>query len=737
MVKRDITRLAVYYIEKEMETVPFENLCDLYLYKTSEIIYIVKDKKLYGIVGMREVLHAGEDGEVQINKNFKKLVGYNIIKAHEIFRNWSRIHKIPVVNEQGELLAEYSRWDDILYIERNSNEKIAATTIKGFLESYDKVYVIKPSWEVPAIYNRMKKHLRDAQVEFAVLDKQQIGEKLLQNVVCIFMSEDEKRGIQCLNKIEPRIYDDRGRDIRMQDKLADERWIGRMTTYKNLLIQWIEAEQLKNLNIDRAVRSAYIEINQKATILLRELQKKGVACFCIYPEESELTKFGKNFCDEVEERLSVHPLNLKEPWIPIDQGTKFYGELALLNDYKEEIVQKETYSASHIFEYKKDIKGKYFNAKDGRRMVCYQPEEYDGTIYFLGPCTVIGVFVEDQYTIESYLQEKLLKKGYHYRVENYGAMCRLDAAIDTRLEQIGKYYKNDIVIYLSTIGEVPDIQSISLEKIFEKYCISGDWVTDSFGHCNHKANQLIADSVLEMIEPCLAKEMPEVSKKEIHININVIMKDFIERKYLCRYFSERYFYWGGGRTTGAIIMNCNPFSRGHHYLIEQARKQVELLIVFVVEEDESLFPFEERFRLVKEGTKDMENVMVVPSGNFILSRNNFREYFSKEEDEVIALNAEYDIGIFADYIAKPLHITYRFAGQEPEDRVTNIYNEAMRKVLPQKEIFFIEFPRTEIEGEIISASRVRKALKDGELEKAWKLVPNTTRKYLEKQIGVE
>ena len=83
MVKRDITRLAVYYIEKEMETVPFENLCDLYLYKTSEIIYIVKDKKLYGIVGMREVLHAGEDGEVQINKNFKKLVGYNIIKAHE------------------------------------------------------------------------------------------------------------------------------------------------------------------------------------------------------------------------------------------------------------------------------------------------------------------------------------------------------------------------------------------------------------------------------------------------------------------------------------------------------------------------------------------------------------------------------------------------------------------------------------------------------------------------------
>ena len=159
--------------------------------------------------------------------------------------------------------------------------------------------------------------------------------------------------------------------------------------------------------------------------------------------------------------------------------------------------------------------------------------------------------------------------------------------------------------------------------------------------------------------------------------------------------------------------------------------------MFVVEEDESLFPFEERFRLIEEGTKDMDNVMVVPSGDFILSRNNFREYFLKEEDEVVALNAEYDIGVFADYIAKSLHITYRFAGQEPEDRVTDIYNDAMRKVLPQKGISFVEFPRIEIEGEVISASRVRNALKDREYDKVWQLVPETTRQYLKKQIEFE
>lgn len=735
MIKRDITQLAIYYIESEMERVHFANLRDLYLYKTSEIIYIVKDKKLYGIVGMREVLHAGEDGEVQINKNFKKLIGYNIIEAHEIFQRWSRIHKIPVINEQGELLGEYSRWDDSLYIERNCKEKIAATTIKNFLELYDEVYVVKPSWEEKAIYNQMQKQLRDAQITFTVLDKHKIGEKLLQNVICIFMSEDEKRGIQCLYKIEPRAYDDRGRDIRMQDKVVDERWIGRMTTYKNLLTQWIEAEQFERLEIDRAANSTYVEINQKATILLHELQKKGIACFCIYLDEGELTDYGRKFQERVAERLQANPLNIKEPWLHKEKGAEFYGELTLLKDYKAEIAQKETYNAAHVFEYKKGMEGKYFNAKEGRRVTCFQPKEYQGTIYFLGPCTVIGVFVEDQYTVESYLQKKLLERGYHYRVENYGAMCRLDAAIDSRLEQIGRYYNNDIVIYLSPVGKVPNIQGTSLEKIFERYCIPNEWVTDCFAHCNHKANKLIADSVLEMITPCLKKEVSGDSKKEIDINIDVIMKDFIERKYLRRYFGN----WnrGGGRITGAIVMNCNPFSRGHRYLIEQARKCVEFLIVFVVEEDESLFPFEERFRLIEEGTKDMDNVMVVPSGDFILSRNNFREYFLKEEDEVVALNAEYDIGVFADYIAKSLHITYRFAGQEPEDRVTDIYNDAMRKVLPQKGISFVEFPRIEIEGEVISASRVRNALKDREYDKVWQLVPETTRQYLKKQIEFE
>ena len=226
--------------------------------------------------------------------------------------------------------------------------------------------------------------------------------------------------------------------------------------------------------------------------------------------------------------------------------------------------------------------------------------------------------------------------------------------------------------------------------------------------------------------------MKDIKSEEIQINIRDIMRDYVKNKYLDQYFSD--FSGDNYNTVGAIVMNCNPFSKGHRYLIEQASQMVELLIVFVVEEDESLFPFEERFWLVKEGTKDLTNVMVVPSGDFILSKNNFQEYFSKQENEVVALNAEYDVNVFADYIAKPLHIRYRFAGEEPDDRVTRVYNETMEKVLPTKGINFVKFQRITVDGEVVSASKVRKYLKEGDYEKAFALLPETTIQYLSMQI---
>ena len=77
----------------------------------------------------------------------------------------------------------------------------------------------------------------------------------------------------------------------------------------------------------------------------------------------------------------------------------------------------------------------------------------------------------------------------------------------------------------------------------------------------------------------------------------------------------------------ALVMNCNPFTLGHRYIVETASKENENVIIFVVEEDKSVFPFKTRYRLIKEGTKDLKNVTVIPAGEYVISSATFPNYF--------------------------------------------------------------------------------------------------------------
>ena len=192
-------------------------------------------------------------------------------------------------------------------------------------------------------------------------------------------------------------------------------------------------------------------------------------------------------------------------------------------------------------------------------------------------------------------------------------------------------------------------------------------------------------------------------------------------------------------TNGGIVINCNPFTLGHRYLIEKAAKEVDTLYLFVVEEDLSLFPFKERFRLIKEGLSDIENVLVVKGGKYIISRSTFPNYFvrNRESSGVVRAQTILDIRIFARYIAKTLEIEKRFVGTEPYCNTTNQYNETMKEVLPEFGIELIEIPRKETEDGYISASTVRDLIRDDKLEDIKKLVPRSTYDFLLSHKGQE
>lgn len=181
---------------------------------------------------------------------------------------------------------------------------------------------------------------------------------------------------------------------------------------------------------------------------------------------------------------------------------------------------------------------------------------------------------------------------------------------------------------------------------------------------------------------------------------------------------------------GAIVVNCNPFTLGHQYLIEKAASECGFLYVFVVTEDLSLFPTDVRYYLVKEGTKHLDNVLVLKGGDYIISSATFPKYFMKDFSNISLSQARLDVTIFGEQIAPALNITRRYVGEEPFDLVTNSYNQAMKEILIPKGIELQIIPRKEHNGKPISASVVRQLLREDNFKGLIELVPPSTYNFL-------
>lgn len=177
---------------------------------------------------------------------------------------------------------------------------------------------------------------------------------------------------------------------------------------------------------------------------------------------------------------------------------------------------------------------------------------------------------------------------------------------------------------------------------------------------------------------------------------------------------------------GVVVMNCNPFTLGHRYLIEQAAKQVERLFVMVVREDCSLFAYAERKAMVEQGVAHLKNVTVIDGSEYAISQATFPTYFLKRLDDAADTQMLLDLDLFRRHIAPALGATVRFVGTEPTDQLTRRYNQLMHEVLADVR----ETARLEKEGNAVSASRVRKAMEQGDMSTIRQLVPPTTLPYI-------
>ncbi|MCX2961178.1 [citrate (pro-3S)-lyase] ligase [Rodentibacter caecimuris] len=183
------------------------------------------------------------------------------------------------------------------------------------------------------------------------------------------------------------------------------------------------------------------------------------------------------------------------------------------------------------------------------------------------------------------------------------------------------------------------------------------------------------------------------------------------------------------KRTAAIVMNANPFTLGHQYLVEKAASENDIVHLFILSEGSSLFPYSVRKKLIQAGIAHLPNVILHDSGSYIISQATFPSYFQKSDDAVIKSNVEIDLQIFVR-IAQALGIQRRYVGDEPFSHVTNLYNQTMLQKLPEYGVACVVVERKETAERVISASAVRQAIKDKNWLAVKKLVPQSTFDFL-------
>lgn len=452
----------------------------------------------------------------------------------------------------------------------------------------------------------------------------------------------------------------------------------------------------------------------------------------------------------------------------IQQGISFPKMLDNLDDYEDDlktllgknVSRKYVEGISHIPQVIKkgdiycheDYASELVNVVDGKRITTDSPADYRCSLYMYGRCGVFGYAVEDKYTVPSRLQQLLKSEGINnMRVVNRGLWGGDDYMIDHDFFVDSEMIKKgDIIVFYRCQFE-PEVMDIIKKSGVWYKDLTEEWHAnpkakwcffDRPGHMNQDGYEIVSELMLCDMQAKnfglkkISEDLPSIyvgaldsyRRKNGYNTLEKKIYDYVSRIYNlhpCLKESDN---------NGAIVMNCNPFTYGHRYLVESSAKVCDYLIVFVVEENKSFFEYADRYNMVVEGLKDLNNVLVVPSGSFIISAYTFPEYFLKDYVKEKDFDVSNDVTIFGKYIAPMIKIKKRFVGEEPFDPVTARYNETMKRILPDYMVELVEIPRGKLNnGSVISATKVRELMKVGNYEELKNYVPDSTYRIIKEK----
>lgn len=483
-------------------------------------------------------------------------------------------------------------------------------------------------------------------------------------------------------------------------------------------VYFIDYYEMKKHNFSNPLKDIFDNIVPKL------LNNNVRVIFIGYPSIKDIFKLNKSFLFLFYQCIFFIRRKNKRLWL----NTKCRKELR-----QEYIEIKNDNKKGYIRSWHN---GKNINFDDGFRRIYRDNEltENAKNVYIYGYCVSANANLSDKETIGAFLQKEL---GANYNVLSRSNDCSANNLI--MREQ--KYEQGDIVC-INISRNDQRIQEVNAEFIdlidiyikepkVWKHMLESSMHIDAF--FTNKIAEIMSDRIKEIkIEHISNSGIYFGNKKKKAPDLCMYNDNGLE-EYVDLLKMDK--QQSGIR--GSIVMNCNPFTLGHKYLIEEALKQVDYLYVFVVSEDKSKFKFNDRFQMVKLGTEEYKNVFVFPTSTYMISATTVPGYFDKSNLGDISFSASYDLELFAS-ICKEIGVSIRFAGEEPNDKFTNSYNKIMEEKLPEYGIEFKTIKRKCISPNsniIISATTVRQLIEKGDWNSLTDFIPETTLIYLKNLYG--
>ena len=680
MIFLERIHLCVINTETEIDKVSRDELKKPLIERPGNLIYFETDTRLYGIVSSGDV-YRSSGTDIPINKKFSFAARSETMRARRFFLAHSNIHELPAL-EDGRLIGEFQSADDELYLDR-----AVPLSRNGYAEGYfaglKRTALVEPAaghgFKRP-YFEKMKAALDSYHAEYTVVTFEEMLEHFDAFSRYLVVDQPERRGALLALYL-----------------LYGTKFYHRIVTFYEFL-EKLESSQVVDCE---EVFRGFLSQGVSTVVINARRQHSDYAD---RTEAAVRKRFPQEFPDDLNGRV----------W-PFAEA--FFDDLYSLDGYVDNILNGYFFVEQQNEQMRlRDSNSRYVNVSKGERRTVGQPVEYERTIYFYGPCLVIGSYEGDEYTIESWLQKRINECGYRVKVVNCGCWGGNVATLNRMVSTLFK--KGDVIVALMEDLDIKfeGMKSVNIWETLEKNQVPAEWLLDSPFHVNHHVTKMYADEIFSVI---FGEENSVGESGGEYVPFHF---DFIERFFIRKYFHN--VDLSAYRSAACCVFNGNPFTNGHRYLLEKAAEETEHVYLLVVKENSSIFSFCERYAMAVEAAKDLKNVTVIPSGLFIGNVANFPAYYAKMWTPDAEEQARNHVRTFGS-VARSLHATHRFVGEEPMDPVTALINQASLEILPKYGIKTVIVPRKTKDAQPITGTFVRE-LAEKDPDRLCSFVPAST-----------